>query len=92
MTTALAFTKGAGRSDSLLITRADGGSERIECPKQRIIPRDMIDLYRVTCAARHCPPLPLDETAITTIRAEFARLTHAWEAVPVGGTLTLAMG
>jgi hypothetical protein len=148
MTTALAFTKGAGKSDSLLVTRADGRSERIECPKQRIIPHDMvhyavetmlaargflgrvaagedagftmmadpesdgierlvevvqgdawsggmsapndmIDLYRVTCAARDCPPLPLDEAAIAAIRAEFDRLTQAWGALPVSGTLTL---
>lgn len=151
MTIALAFTKGAGKSDTLVVTKADGRVERIDCPKQRIIPHDMVhyavesvltvrgflgriaageeaaltmagdptsdgierlvevvqgdawsggtatpaemlDLYRLTCEARGCPTLALDEAAITTIRAEFDRLTHAWVAVPVGGTLTLHFG
>ncbi len=42
MTLVLAFTKGAGKYDRLDIRRADGGEERIDCPKQGIIPHDMV--------------------------------------------------
>lgn len=150
MTITLAFTKGAGKTDILLVTRA-GGGERIDCPKQGIIPHDMvhyavesmlaargflgrvaagedaaftmasqaesdgverlveviqgdawsggtsapaamIDLYRVTCEARDCPPWPVDAPAIEAIRAEMRRLGEAWSATPVGGTLTLRFG
>jgi hypothetical protein len=38
----LVFTKRAGKYDDLAITRADGTTERIQCPKQRIIPHDMV--------------------------------------------------
>ena len=151
MTITLAFTKCAGKADVLLVTRADGGEERIDCPKQGIIPHDMvhyaveavlaaqgflgrvaagenaaftmtaeaesdglerlveviqadawsgngsppaemIDLYRVTCEARDCPPLPLDALAIDAIRAEMQALSEAWSATPIGGTLTLRFG
>jgi hypothetical protein len=151
MTITLAFTKGGGKIDPLVITRADGGEERIDCPKQGIIPHDMvhyavestlsargflgrvaagevaaftmgaesesdgverlveviqgdawsggtsapaemIDLYRVTCEARDCPMLAIDAAAIDAIRAELGRLTEAWSATPVGGTLTLRFG
>ncbi len=144
----LAFTKGAGRSDLLTVLRASGESETIDCPKQRIIPHDMvhyavestlaargflgrisageaatftmapaaesdgverlveviqgdawsggdtpagemIDLYRVTCDARACPPLAIEAGAIEAIRQRLAELSLAWDAVPVGGTLTL---
>ena len=151
MTITLAFTKGAGKTDLLVVTRANGGEERIDCPKQGIIPHDMvhyavehvlaargflgrlaagedaaftmtaeaesdgverlveviqgdawsggasppaemIDLYRVTCEARDCPPLPIDARAIDAIRAEMQRLAGAWSAAPIGGTLTLRLG
>ena len=151
MTVTLAFTRGAGRTDTLLVTRAGGDEERIDCPKQGIIPHDMvhyavetllatrgflgrvaagenavftmaaeagsdgverlveviqgdawsggdarpeemIDLYRITCEARGCPPLPVDSAAIDAIRAEMRRLDAAWSATPVGGTLTLRFG
>jgi hypothetical protein len=151
VTIALAFTRGAGKTDSLLVTRADGSQERIDCPQQRIIPHDMvhyavetmlaargflrrvaagedaaftmtaeaesdgverlvevvqgdawsggdsppdtmIDLYRITCDARDCPPLPVDAPAIDAIRAEMRRLGAAWGATPIGGTLTLRFG
>ena len=36
------FTKGPAKVDWLDIVRADGGVERINCPKQRIIPHDMV--------------------------------------------------
>jgi hypothetical protein len=151
VTITLAFTKGSGKTDTLIVTRADGAEERIECPKQGIIPHDMvhyavesvlaargflgrvaagedaaftmaaeaesdgverlveviqgdawsggasppaemIDLYRVTCEARACPPLPLDAEAIDAIRAEIGRLGETWSATPIGGTLSLRFG
>lgn len=36
------FTKGGGKFDLLEIVRADGNMERIDCPKQGIIPHDMV--------------------------------------------------
>jgi hypothetical protein len=148
VTVSLAFTKGAGKTDVLTVTRADGVEERIDCPKQGIIPHDMVHyavesvlaargflgrvvageeaaftmaaeaesdgverlveviqgdawsggasppaemtaLYRITCEARACPPLPVDAQAIDAIRAEMRTLSEAWSATPVGGTLTL---
>lgn len=38
----LIFTKGPGKTDRLDVVRADGVIETIECPKQRIIPHDMV--------------------------------------------------
>ncbi len=148
MTIALTFIKRAGKTDTLLVTRADGVEERIEAPKQRIAPHDMVhyavetslsaqgflgrvasgevagfamaaeaesdgverlveaiqgdawsggtapaddvlDLYRVTCAARGCPALAVDAATIDAIRARLDELTREWDAVPVGGTMVL---
>lgn len=36
------FTRRDGKYDLLEIIRDDGGIERIDCPKQRIIPHDMV--------------------------------------------------
>jgi hypothetical protein len=38
----LVFTKGAGKYDRMEIARGDGTIERIDCPKQGIIPHDMV--------------------------------------------------
>mgnify|MGYP000031593649 CR=1 FL=1 len=38
----LDFIKGREKFDRLMITRADGTVEQIDCPKQRIIPHDMV--------------------------------------------------
>ncbi|MGA9340814.1 MAG: hypothetical protein WBV61_00585 [Rhodanobacteraceae bacterium] len=38
----LVFTKGAGKFDRMEVVRDDGAVERIDCPKQRIIPHDMV--------------------------------------------------
>ena len=38
----LIFTKGAGKYDRLALIRPDGAAEEIDCPKQRIIPHDMV--------------------------------------------------
>jgi hypothetical protein len=145
----LRFTKGSGKTDTLDLRRADGSVGWIECPKQRIIPHDMvhyavetvlaargflrrvrdgedalftmagaaesdgverlveamqgegwsgttdsaalIDLYRVTCEARECPMLAVDEASIDAIRNCIADLTARWEATPVGGVLVLTL-
>ena len=151
MTLGLAFTKRSGKTDALLVSHPDGRQERIDCPKQRIAPHDMVhhvvetglaargflgrvaqgeaagfamvaepasdgverlveviqgdawsggtapaddvlDLYRVTCAARRCPMLAVDAAAIDAIRTRLAALTQQWDAVPVGGTMTLSFG
>lgn len=38
----LVFTKGSGKYDRMEVVRAKGARERIDCPKQRIIPHDMV--------------------------------------------------
>jgi hypothetical protein len=145
--TVFRFTKGPAKLDRLDIIRPDGSVEQVDCPKQRIIPHDMvhhaveaivgargfitrvaageaagfemrgndesdgierlvevvqgdawsggsevqdfIDLYRVTCDARDCSPLPIDAATVIAIRARIAELQRAWDALPVGQSLTL---
>lgn len=147
----LVFTKGAGKFDLMEVVRPGRPSEIVECPKQGIIPHDMvhyavehtlgargfltrvnegeaaafqmqgeaesdaverlvevfqgdgwsggaspalelIEMYRVTCHARSCPMLDVDETAIEAVRAAIAGLTARWAAVPVGGVLEVDSG
>ncbi len=38
----LTFSKRAGKFDDLLLERSDGTTENIQCPKQGIIPHDMV--------------------------------------------------
>lgn len=38
----LVFAKGAGKYDTLTVLRADRLDETIDCPKQRILPHDMV--------------------------------------------------
>lgn len=38
----LRFTKGGGKTDLMEVVRADGDVEQIDCPKQGIIPHDMV--------------------------------------------------
>ena len=52
---------------------------------------ELIDLYRVTCAARGCPMPAVDAPTIEAIRARLAALTREWDALPVGGTMTLSL-
>lgn len=144
------FTKGSGKVDLMEVMRPGNPPERVECPKQGIIPHDMvhyaveqklkvqgflgrvkegeaagfgmkpealsdsverlveviqgdawsggdssasdiIEMYRVTCDARECRPLPVDEASIESVRAAIAELTCRWEAIPVGGSLKLAL-
>jgi hypothetical protein len=146
----IVFTKGAAKYDLMEVFRDGSASERVECPKQGIIPHDMvhyavehtlktrgflarikdgeeagfqmkpdavsesverlvevfqgdewsggttsaedmIDMYRVTCQARDCRALPLDEAAVHAVRTAIAELTSSWKAVQVGGTLQLEL-
>jgi hypothetical protein len=54
-------------------------------------PLDLIDLYRVTCTARECPPLAVGEADIDAIRGRIGDLTVRWEQLAVGQSLTLEM-
>jgi|SRR5690242_4352854 len=38
----LVFIKGSGKFDRMEVVRDEGATERIDCPKQRIIPHDMV--------------------------------------------------
>ena len=146
----LVFIKGKGKYDRMEVHRTDGAVEAIQCPKQRIIPHDMvhfvvesilkkrgfltrvregeaahvrmapeqesdaverlvevfqgdawsgagtdyagmIDLYRVTCDARRCPMLAIDEATLDEVRLRMAELTSKWNALPVGATLELEL-
>ena len=50
---------------------------------------ELIGLYELTCDARGHASVPVDAAAIDAIRARMAELTVQWEAVPIGGMLTL---
>jgi hypothetical protein len=52
-------------------------------------PRDLINLYRVTCEARGCAPMALDEDAVLAVRRVIEQLSAQWESVAVGGRLSL---
>ena len=144
----IAFTKGSGKYDLMEILRPGKPLERVNCPKQRIIPHDMvhyaiehtlkargflarvkngeasslpiaqvpesdsverlvevfqgdewsggnssageiIEMYKLTCAARRCPALPIDASAVEAVRAAIADLTDRWQTIEVGGSLQL---
>jgi hypothetical protein len=38
----IVFTKGSGKYDTMDVLRQNGSSERVQCPKQGIIPHDMV--------------------------------------------------
>ena len=38
----LTFTKLTGKYDALVLVRPDGSSEQIQCPKQGMIPHEMV--------------------------------------------------
>ena len=50
---------------------------------------EMLDLYQVTCNARLCPALALNEADVESVRVELLRLSRLWNAVDVGGVLNL---
>lgn len=144
----LVFTKGPAKFDFMDVWRDGHAVERVDCPKQGIIPHDMVHyaveytlqtrgflarikageaagfnmaaevesdsverlvevfqgdewsggstpaadlmaMYRLTCEARKCPPLALDEASIMAVRAAIGELGLRWRALPVGGSLEL---
>lgn len=144
----LIFTKGSGKYDTMRVVRPNRVDETIECPKQRIIPHDMmhyavesslrkkgflsrvqagesagfemqaeaesdsverlvevfqgdewsggrssveeiIAMYQVTCHARGCPPISIDEEIILTIRNRIASLDAQWQGTSIGESLEL---
>ena len=146
----LIFTKGSGKYDFMDVLRPGQPSQRIDCPKQRIIPHDMVhyavehtlrargflgrvkdgeaagfemkaevesdsaerlvevfqgdewsggttspaemlEMYRVTCQARQCPELEVDEAAILAVRSCIASLSEQWQRLGVGATMELAI-
>jgi hypothetical protein len=146
----IAFTKGSGKYDVMEIWRPGSRAERVDCPKQRIIPHDMvhyavehtlqargylgrvkngeasslqmaaesesdsverlvevfqgdewsggnssaseiIEMYQLTCTARQCPALPIDDSAVQAVKAAIADLTRRWQSIPVGGSLQLEL-
>jgi hypothetical protein len=146
----IAFTKGSGKYDLMEILRPGKPPERVNCPKQRIIPHDMvhyaiehtlkargflgrvkdgeassfqmapelesdsverlvevfqgdewsggnssaseiIEIYQLTCTARQCPPLPIDDSAVQAVKATIADLTHRWQIVAIGESLHLEL-
>jgi hypothetical protein len=52
-------------------------------------PADMLDLYQVTCTARECEPLQIGPEDVAAVRQRILELTAQWQAVAVGGSLTL---
>jgi hypothetical protein len=144
----LIFTKGPRKYDRMEVFRDGIPAETLDCPKQRIMPHDMvhyviesvlekrgfltrvrdgepasmrmqpsresdsverlvevfqgdawsgsgtshaemIDLYRVTCLARQCPMLHLDEATIDEVRTQMASLTSEWNQLAIGESLEL---
>ena len=39
------FSKGSGKHDRMEVVRANDSLERIDCPKQRLIPHDMCAMW-----------------------------------------------
>ena len=133
----IVFTKGSGKYDLMEVRREGLEPERIECPKQGIIPHDMVhyavehtlkargflgrvkdgegagfqmgsgtesdsverlvevfqgdEMYRITCQARECSALPLDEPAVRAVRSAISDLSGRWQVVPVGGVMHLEL-
>ncbi len=144
------FTKGSGKFDRMTVQRADGSEEHVDCPKQRIIPHDMVHyavestlqrrgflgrvrdgesagfamqaeaesdgverlvevfqgdawsggatppeemlgLYQVTCRERACPALHVTAADMQAVRERIEQLDREWQALPVGGSLTLGL-
>lgn len=54
-------------------------------------PAELLDLYRLTCSARQCPPLPIVAEDILAIRARVVELDQEWKAVPIGDALDLQL-
>ena len=68
----LIFTKGAGKMDRLEMIHADGRTEALDCPKQRIIPHDMVHyaVESVLEARGFISRVAAGEAAVFTMDAE----------------------
>jgi len=88
----LTFTKRDGKYDDLTIERPDGPAEAIRCPKQGIIPHDMVH-YAVESALAHRGFLGMvaggDALSFTTAGGEdeesIERLVESFQAEMWGG-------
>lgn len=92
----LQFTKRDGKYDALVIERDDGTTESIACPKQGIIPHDMVH-YAVESVLHHSGFLSLvrqgkDERAAIGADSEEAieRLVETFQAEMWGGQVPAA--
>jgi hypothetical protein len=57
----------------------------------RLDDADFAALYATTCDERGDTPLPLTPALLQAIRARIDALSAQWAAVPVGGSLALAL-
>jgi len=93
----LVFTKRDGKHDDLAIERADGSSETIRCPKQGIIPHDMVH-FAVESVLAHQGFLSLvaggEALAFTTTGGDseeaIERLVECFQAEMWGGRVSAA--
>ncbi|MFM7625763.1 MAG: hypothetical protein ACKO7G_04715 [Gammaproteobacteria bacterium] len=53
-------------------------------------PSVLIDLYRVTCDARRCEPLPIGELDILAVRERIHRLTAEWRSTKIGESMPVS--
>ena len=54
-------------------------------------PEDMLDLYRVTCAARECPALPVGIDDLVSVRDTIRELDKQWQALAIGESMSLRL-
>jgi hypothetical protein len=54
-------------------------------------PDEMLDLYRLTCEARECAPLPLTADDIHSIRGRIGELDAEWQALAIGESMRLRL-
>jgi len=54
-------------------------------------PSALLDLYRVTCEARRCPPLPIGEPEILLVRDRIHQLTAEWRSVNIGEAMRIPL-
>ena len=54
-------------------------------------PEDMLDLYRVTCAARKCPMLPITPEDIVLVRSKIMELDSQWQSLAIGDSISLSL-
>ena len=74
----IVFIKGAGKVDQVHTIRPG------HAPAAKLI-----EMYRVTCGARACSMLAINDADVAAGRATIADLSARWEALPVSGRLEL---